>query len=443
MNRFSKLFILLAALALLAAACGDGDDTTITAEEAAGPTGEPIVFAASLPLTGDFAIPGSKHNDGYKFCIDEINRVGGLLGRPVEYLGEDNQSDPEQTVAQIQRHIDVEGAEVLLGTFSSLLTFPATTVARDAGFVYPVPSGGALRIWERGYENIFYFQQNAAELIGFSPLAMIEYYVDQGVIDPAPTTVAIVDADDFFASAIVVGLVGGEVRLPGGGDVIADVTGFLDDTDIAVAYQETWPIPFTDWNTLAQNIKDSGAEMVFAATASPDEAISLVNAMATVEYNPQLVWMSQGAQTEFKEALGGSEQHITVHASWHPLANFDSTLGGQLYTNQDFIDGFTASFGRAPDEDEAIPFAVCQGMEQAVIGAGSTDNAAMQQWLHDRNPSAAVQTVLGQFVWDERGLPLERSHIMVQWQDGELVFVYPVGDFPGTVDLVYPKAEFE
>ena len=456
MSRFFKILVLLATIALVAAACGTSDDTTTTTAAAAQATTttaaaagettttaeamEPWVFAASLPLTGDFAIPGSKHNDGYQFCVDEINRLGGLLGHEVIYLGEDNQSTPEQAVSQIQRHI--EDADVLLGTFSSLLTFPASTAARDAGMVYPIPSGGALRIWSRGYENIFYFQQNAAEEIGASPLAMIEYYVEQGIIDPAPTTVAIVDADDFFASAIVTGLVGGEVREPGGGDVLVELPGFLSDTEIVVVYQETWPIPFTDWNTLANSMKNSGAELVFAATASPDEAISLVNAMATVDYQPQLLWMSQGAQTEFLDTLGDNANNITVHGSWHPLANWEGTLAGQPYTNVDFIENFTASFGRAPDEDEAIPFAVCQGMEQAVIGTGGVDHAAMQQWLHDRTPTDPVSTVLGPFVWDERGLPLDRSLIMTQWQDEVLEFVFPVGEFPGVVDLIYPKSEF-
>jgi len=32
--------------------------------------------------------------------------------------------------------------------------------------VYPVPSGGAQRIWKRGFENIFYFQARVAEDIG-------------------------------------------------------------------------------------------------------------------------------------------------------------------------------------------------------------------------------------------------------------------------------------
>jgi branched-chain amino acid transport system substrate-binding protein len=449
MARFIRIFTLFMAFGLIVAACGDddADDATTTAAPSAETTAapeasdDPILFAASLPLTGDFAIPGSKHGKGYEFCVEEINSRGGLLGRQVELLIEDNRSDPEVAVSQVQRHIDVENADALLGTFSSLLTFPASTVANQAGMVYPIPSGGALRIWERGYDNIFYFQQNAAELIGFSPTEMIKYYTEQGVIDPMPTTVAIVHADDFFANAIVTGLVGGEVAIPDSDDVV-EVDGYLPPMGITVEYQEQWPVPFTDWLTLANAMKNSGAEMVFAATASPDEAISLIDALRTVEYNPNLIWMSQGAQTEFIETLGDAANGVTIHASWHPDANWEGVLAGESYSNQDFIDGYTAWAGEPPDEDEAIPFALCQGMEQAILGVGSTDNAAMAEWMHSRTADDPVQTILGDFVWDERGLPVDRSLAMVQWQDGELKFVYPVGEFEGTVDLVYPKPEF-
>jgi len=314
-------------------------------------------------------------------------------------------------------------------------------VANQAGMMYPIPSGAALRIWERGFDNIFYFQQNAAELIGFSPVSMIEYYTGTGVIDPPISTVAIVHADDFFANAIVTGLVGGEVAIPDS-DVVVTVDGYLGPTGIEVVYQEQWPVPFTDWLTLANSVKNSGADMVAVAVTSPDEAISLMNAFATVQYNPKLVWLSQGAQSEFQETLGDVANGATIHAAWHPLADWEGVLGGEVYTNTDFIDGFTASFGRAPDEDEAIPFSLCQGVEQAILGVGSTDNVAMSEWMHARTPDDPVKTILGEWVWDERGLPVDRSMIMVQWQDGELKFVYPVGEFPGTVDLVYPKPEF-
>lgn len=453
-----RLLAILAALALAAAGCaGDEEETpdqgagTETGADEEVPTdaggdapdGEPIRIGVSLPLTGEFSIPGAKHRDGYEYCVQRINDDGGLLDRPVELVVTDNRSDTEVAVSQTERFIDVENVDLLFGTFSSLLTFPVSAVAEQAGMVYPVPSGGALRIWERGFENLFYFQQDAAESIGDAPVNMLEHYRDAGVVpaDSFPATAAVVFADDFFAAAIANGLEGGTVQIPGSDETVDLSPGFLADAGIEIAFSEQWPPDFTGWLQLANSIRNSGADAVFAGTASPDEAIELVRALQTVGYQPSFVYLSQGTQSEFFETLGDAANGITAHSSWHPAAGFEGVISGQPITNQEFIEGFTESFGRAPDEDEAIPFALCQGIEQAVRAVGSTDNAEIREWLHSRTPDDAVQTIMGPFSWDDRGLPEGRDHLMTQWQDGELRFVFPTDEFE-VDDLLFPKPEW-
>jgi len=137
------------------------------------PAAEPIKIGASLPLTGGFAINGEKHRDGYQLCVDLINANGGLLDRQVELIVSDNQSDVETTMAQVERFLNVDHVELIFGTFSSKLTFPMSSVLEQAGMVHPIPSGAALRIYLRGYETPFYFQQKAAEFVGQSPINMI------------------------------------------------------------------------------------------------------------------------------------------------------------------------------------------------------------------------------------------------------------------------------
>ena len=471
--RRTRWVALVAALMMILAACAEdgatdtteGTDTTTADTEAPDTTtgssdtttaatdspdttggeaeGEPIVFGASLPLTGEFSIAGTKHRDGYQFCVDELNAAGGLLGRPVELLVEDNRSDTEVTVTQTERMITVDNVDALLGTFSSLLGFPASTVAEQNGMIYPVPSSGALRLWVRGYENLFYFQQLPAEYTGSSIVDLVDYYEEQGIIDERPTTAAVVNADDFFAAAIAAGFKGGPpVEIPDTGETVDLAPGFLEELGMELVFEETWPIGYTDWLTLANSIRSSEADFLAVSTASPDEAIALTQALQTVGYQAPLVYMSQGAQTEFGEALGDAANGIVIHSVWSPTANFEGTLAGEPYSNQDFIDGFTESFGQAPDEDEAIPFAVCQGVAQAIDATGSTDNAELSEWMHSRTDEEPVSTVMGDFVWDERGLPEERAFLVNQWQDGELKFVFPVGEFEGTVDLVYPKPEW-
>jgi branched-chain amino acid transport system substrate-binding protein len=448
-NQLRKLTV-VTALALLATACGgdEAEDEEAAADETEEPTeeaaGEPIRIAASLPLTGEFSIPGAKHRDGYQYCVDQINAAGGLLGRPVELRVEDNRSDTEVGVSQYERFIDVENVDLFFGTFSSLLTFPTSAVAEQAGMVYPVPSGGALRIWERGFENMFYFQQDAAEFIGEAPINAILGYRDAGVIpeDQFPETAAVVYADDFFAAAIATGLLGGTVEIPDSGEIVDLSPGYLDEVGIEAVLDEQWPADFTAWVQLANTIRNADADMLLAATASPEEAIELVRALQTVGYQPDILYMSQGTQSEFLENLGDAANGILAHAAWHPEMAFEGELAGETVTNADFIDGFTAAFDRPPDEDEAIPFAVCQGMEQAIRGAGSTDNAAIKTWLRERTADDPVRTIMGDFYWDDRGLPEERDPVMTQWQDGELRFVAPIGEFEGVVDMVFPKPEF-
>ena len=399
---------------------------------------DPILIGASLPLTGDFSIPGAKHQEGYQLCVDLINERGGLLGRPVELITSDNRSDVEQALSQYERLINEDQVDLIFGTFSSRLTFPTSAVAQQNEMIFPVPAGGALSIYVQGFDYLFYFQQNVSEYTGQTPIEMLQELVP----DDLPASAAVVHADDFFANAIAAGLVGESLE-DDDGNVLADLApGALADAGIELVAREIYPGEgFSDWLTLATTVKDSGAEMVIALTASPAEAIEFTRALQTVDHLPKILYMSQGTQIEFLEGVGAeAAEGVAIHSAWHPRANFEGELLGEPFTNQDFIDAYSAAYdGAEPDEDVAIPFSVCQGMTTAVQAVGSTDNTELRDWLASRTEDEPVRTILGNFNWDERGIPIGNSFVMTQWQDGQLELVYPVGEFEGTADLVYPK----
>lgn len=402
----------------------------------AAQTAKPIKIGVSLPLTGVFAIAGQKHRDGYQFWAKQVNKdkKRQLLGRQVELVISDNRSDTETTVSQLERFISQDAVDLMFGTFSSKLTFPASAAAEKAKTVYPVPAGGALKIWERGFQYIFYFQQNAAETIGQAPLDVLAHARDGKLIKAAdyPKSAGIVNADDFFSNAISAGLAGDGPLAPGG----------LKHAGMELAFRQKWPEGFTDWITLANSLKGKNPDLVMACTASPDEAIQLVRAFRTVRFNPRALYLSQGSQAEFKQALGEAANGIMTHAAWHSAAPYEGLLAGEKYGNQQFIKEFQAEFKREPDEDEAIPFAVCQGMEQAVRAVGSTDNQKLRAWLAARTKAEPVKTVLGDFFWDKRGLPVGRPFLVLQWQKNKLEFIWPKGDFPGIKDVLWPKPKW-
>lgn len=401
----------------------------------------PLKIGASLPLTGNFSVAGSKHQQGYELCVSLINERGGINGRQIELILSDNRSDPATAINQYERFINVDGVEAVYGTFSSRLTFPVANILAKNGFVHPIPAGGALRIYAQGHDNLYYFQPNAAEYIGASLAGVLTDLVPEG---DKPTTAAVVSADDFFANGIWSGLMGEKVMDPADGSEVADLApGYLAENDVEVVFSERWPEEgFNDWLNLANQVKRAEADIIIGLTASAEEAVQLTRAFKTVRAEAKLVYLSQGTQAEYIEGAGEAGNGVLVHTSWHKDAPFEAVLGGEPFSNTDYVAAHQEAYGSVPDEDSAIPFAVCQGIEQAMIGAGSTDNAEMGEWLKARTKDDPVRTILGRFNWDDVGLPSDKSFLMTQWNGGELQFVYPIDEFEGVSSMIYPKGSF-
>ena len=396
-----------------------------------------IKIGASMPLTGMFAVPGSKHLEGYKMCVDMINQNGGWLGKKVILLGIDNRSDTETAISQYERFINVDKVDLVFGTFSSKLTFPTSTILAKYNYTLPIPSGGALRIYRRGFKNLFYFQSNPAEYYGKQLLGVVQ---DRASAGDQPTSVALVHADDFFANSIANGLLGNKVKLPGSGKLVEDMApGYIAQAGMKLVYHEQWPEEgFSDWLTLANSIKNSGAEMVIGMMASPEEAVQLTRALKTVRHNPKHLMLTQGTQSEFLEGLGDATEGIMIYSAWHKDAPFQGTLAGKRMNNSDFVAKYKAMNGKLPDEDVAITFALCQGIDQAVNATRTVDNNRIMAWLHTRSSRNPVKTILGDYYWDATGLPINKQALIVQWQGRELKFIYPTNEFQAS-PIVSPK----
>lgn len=450
----TNLFILgIIATSLLMAACvapaTPATPTEAPPKETAVPTevpaaeAKPIRIGTSVPLTGMFSFPGTKQRDGYQLCVDLINEAGGLLGRPVELIIEDNRSDTETAVNQYERFISVDRVDLIFGTFSTLLSFPTSSIAEQAHMVYPEPADSALVSHSRGYKYNFGFTLKPIDYIGETPVDALIAYRDAGLIpeDEFPKTAAVVYQDDFFPNGISRGLLGGQLNIPGTDDVVDFSPGYLEEVGFEVVFTEQFPVGFDDWIALANSIKASGAEFLLALTTPPVE-IDLIRAMQTIDYNPKAAFFSQGTYSEFYDALGSAVNGITVWTTWDPTVQWEGVLAGRQFTNQDFVEAFRAKFGEDPDEDNAQGFAVCQAMEQAVRAIGTTDNTVLRDWLASRTQDEPVRTIQGNYYWDDIGLTAGRDVLLLQWQDEELKIVYPIGEFPGVVDLVWPKPEW-
>src|SRR6202171_3485503 len=78
----------------------------------------PVLFYGIMELSGTGATPGNNFDNGVKLAVKEINAAGGILGRKINYISTDTQTNPAVAKAMRQKAID-EGAYVVLGPVHS------------------------------------------------------------------------------------------------------------------------------------------------------------------------------------------------------------------------------------------------------------------------------------------------------------------------------------
>ena len=97
-------------------------------------SGEPVTIGVSGPLTGQNAQYGAQWKKGFDLALEEVNKTG-VKGRPLQYVFEDSQADPRQTVAIAQKFVSDPKIVVEVGDFSSTASMAASSIYQRAGLV--------------------------------------------------------------------------------------------------------------------------------------------------------------------------------------------------------------------------------------------------------------------------------------------------------------------
>src|SRR5215468_10327340 len=114
---------------------------------------EPIKIFGLMELSGTGTTSGTNFNDGVKLAVKEINAAGGILGRRIEYMASDTQSQPQIAKALAVKAID-DGAYVVMGPVFSGSILVSMNETKRAGI--PNFTGGeATAITQQGNPFIF------------------------------------------------------------------------------------------------------------------------------------------------------------------------------------------------------------------------------------------------------------------------------------------------
>ncbi len=101
----------------------------LAATGVAAPLGPPVRIGGTLALTGPLAPTALLHKIAGEIYVEEMNRGSGLLGRPVEWVLDD-QSKPEVTRSLCERLITVDKVDLLIGPYATSPILAAMAVAQ-------------------------------------------------------------------------------------------------------------------------------------------------------------------------------------------------------------------------------------------------------------------------------------------------------------------------
>jgi len=139
----SGWIVLLCVLGLLVAvvATGCGDEETSTTAPAEGssttagaqPTGDPVVLGAIVSATGPNSALGEQERNVLEMMETQVNAEGGVLGRPLKIVIEDDKTDPKEAVTAANRLIDQEKAVALIAATGSASTLAVKEITAQKG----------------------------------------------------------------------------------------------------------------------------------------------------------------------------------------------------------------------------------------------------------------------------------------------------------------------
>jgi branched-chain amino acid transport system substrate-binding protein len=378
-------------VALLAAGCGSGGGGSN-----GGSSTGPLVVGASVSLTGDFSDSGKAVERGYQLWADTVNAHGGVRGRKVKLKIVDDASSPTQVVTNYQNLINKDHVNLTFGPFSTLLTIPASRVAKRYGYAFLAPAGGGPDVFAQNLNNFFFVQPAPTTQSG----NVFANYILSLPASQRPKTAAYAELDDPFSAPIA-----------------ESIRTKFEAAGIKTVYKQVYPSETQDLSPVMAALAAKKPDVIVGGTQSED-AYSQVKSLVQLKYNPKFMYQSNGANSplEFPDKVGaGNTAGIFSSADWFP--------GSRAHGSAAFTKAYVAKYGgtaQQVDDSSAEAYAVGQLIEAVAKKTGKTDNATIIKTLH----SGTWPTILGNLSWSANGSP-KGSFNLVQWQGGKLLPVFP------------------
>ncbi|MEJ8572373.1 ABC transporter substrate-binding protein [Microbaculum marinum] len=397
MTSISRRFVGLAgasAIAVAALAAGPG------------PAGaqETLKVAVIAPLSGPWARQGQLIQMGAEMAVDEINELGGIKsmgGAKLELVSADAGDSPEKAKNAAQRLIAQE-PDLVGGTGAWLSSFTlAVTEVTERAKVPWLTLSYADSLTERDFDYIFQTSLPASQQSANSLPTIVE--LAKKATGGIPKTVGIIGDNTASPVAFL------KPMREGG----------MEEMGIEVVMDETYTPPLSDATPLIQKVRSSRPEfLLFISSTISDLKLGLEKLN---EFGIDVPVIGNGAHMGAPEVVNNVSPDLLegvmfIAADWG------------LKGHEEIIEKFKERTGEPWITQDAITaYGDMWIIKEALEKVGSADTEAIAKAIHEMTitEGPAATAFPGEVAFDEAGRRTGGQLVIVQWQDGVPVSVFP------------------
>jgi branched-chain amino acid transport system substrate-binding protein len=410
MNR-RNLFALVGALALSLGAI------SVDAQQG------PIKVGIGISQTGTLGGGGKAALLGLQMWVEDVNKKGGLLGRKVELIAYDDQSNPATTPGIYSKLLDIDKVDILVAPYGTVPTAPIMPLVKQRDLL--LMGNFSFQVNHTVKHDKWFNNAPWGDATSWT-----EGFLEVGQKAGAKT-VAFIAADQEFAQ-----------NLANGAKAVAKKSG------LKTVYEQNYPPATADFSSMIRAVRNAKPDMVFICSY-PNDSVALVRAINEIGVGPSVKLIGGGMVglqfTPIMESLGSQLNGIVNYTSYAP---------GMKYPGiEEFLERYRAKAAEAKVDPLGFylpPFnyAIGQILEQAVAATKSLDAKVLAKHLHENE----FKTIVGPISWGPDGERAKPSVPMVQFRNitdknleqwkglGKQVIVYPPQFKGGDAVVPYDKA---
>ncbi len=349
-------------MGILVVGCG-GESTTSSTEATDGtattvaqPTGDPVVIGAIVSGTGANSPLGEPERKVLEMMQEQINAAGGVLGRPLEIVIEDDKSDPKEAVTAANLLIDQEKAVAIIAASGSSSTMAVKEITAAKGLPQMAMAAGIDVTGKPPMEWIWRTPQSDAMAV-----ARALTYISETL---GLTKIAVLHDENAFGSS-------------GAAEIEATAANY----GLEIVAKESYKTDDTDLTAQLTKIKGENPEVLVVWGTNPGPALAAKN-MKQLEMDIPYVGSHGIANSKFIELAGDAAEGVVFPAG-SLLVPDAITDPEQKAVTEAFIAAYQAAYeGESPNPFAGYAYEAITILVDAITRAGSTDPAALQTALN-------------------------------------------------------------